>query len=120
MSLFHSDMLLKTELLAFLAVVFGTTSKAQDSSIGCFVAGECAGGLATGLANLDTIGECVDFCNTISSCHYFSYGPNDNVCLALEECPLVSTDNCPACISGDSSCSSKICGVPGEKNKGGP
>ena len=71
----------------------------QNVSIGCFVAGECVEGLVSGVSVVDTVGECVDFCTESDGCQYFTYAMEDNICLALDECPDLSTSNCGSCIS---------------------
>ena len=103
--------------LKLLVLALCATCWAQSDNIGCFVPGGCVDGVVSGLTIVPTIGECVDFCTGTSGCRYFSYEPTDDVCLVLDECPEVSTDNCLECISGDSSCPNNICALPGEPQK---
>ena len=107
----------REEFFKLLVLALCATCRAQSDNIGCFVSGGCVNGLVSGLTIVPTIGECVDFCTSTSGCQYFSYEPTDDVCLALEECPEVSTDNCLDCISGDSTCPDTICALPGEPQK---
>ena len=85
----------------------------QSETIGCFVPGECAEGLVSGLSIQDSVGGCVDFCSETPGCRFFSYSPGDDVCLALDQCPTVSAENCADCVSGDASCPNQICEVSG-------
>ena len=98
-------------IICILLMSLGT--HAQTTDIGCFVSGECAEGLVSGLSVQDSVGACVDFCAETPGCQYFSYSPGDNVCLALDQCPQVSAENCPDCVSGDSSCPNQLCELEG-------
>ena len=108
---------IKKTLLLLSAVVASLIDRLDaqkpNSTIGCFVAGECVNGTAIGLIAADSISKCVDFSGTLEGSNYFSYSPEDNLCLVLAECPQLSLEACPNCISGDATCSSEICNYEG-------
>ena len=88
----------------------------QNFTVGCFVPGECVEGIVSGVAVVNSVGECVDFCQSATSCQYFSFNPTDKICLTYDSCPELSTDNCDSCVSGNKGCPNQICGFHGEIN----
>ena len=97
-------------LLLALALV-----QSQSQEIGCFVEGECVNGTAVGISVVEDVWSCVQFCRDREACNHFTFDPAaNNVCLALEDCPLLSTDNCPDCVSGDESCPTALCLLEGK------
>lgn len=105
-------MFCKRNILAIFPLIVGTTS-AQNFTIGCFVSGECANSLVAGVSVVDSINECVDFCGSVEACRFYTYDAVDRICLALEECSLLTEETCANCVSGDSSCPNEICNFEG-------
>lgn len=49
-----------------------------------------------------TLGEnpCLHFCQRVTGCQWFTYDPNDSVCLTFSDCNELVTEECPDCLSG--------------------
>ena len=95
-------------------LLFSHARADQKYTVGCFVSGECVNSIVSGVAVANSVGECVNFCQSATSCEYFSFNPADNVCLVFDDCPELSNENCDSCVSGNRGCPNEICGFPGE------
>ena len=100
---------ISTQLIFYL----GHINAIGADPIGCFVQGECVDSTVSGVYFDEKINDCVDSCQSVLECLFFSYLPDDGVCIIYEDCPKLSIDSCPACVSGDSICPNKICEVEG-------
>ena len=97
-------------LSLFAAPVLGQ----NNSSIGCYVEGECIEGVSVGIMSADTVQDCVSFCKDVAACEYFTYSTSVGVCVAYGDCPRLSVDQCSDCVSGDASCPAELCGIEGK------
>ncbi len=83
----------------------------------CFVKGECTESLLLGQVDSPDERDCVQKCqnntDTDNDCYWFTYDPNFKTCELFQDCKNLSVDACPECISGEVSCQSHYCGVPG-------
>ena len=77
----------------------------------CDVPGFCQGSVV-GITTVESQVECLEFCQSIPTCEWFSYKPEDGACNAFSSCPSVNTDNCGDCVSGENECDA--CFVHGE------
>ena len=100
--------------LTLLLSLFAAPALGQDT-IGCYVQGECIEGVSLGIMSADTVQDCVSFCkDVVAGCKYFTYSTSIGVCVAYEDCPHLSPDQCSDCVSGDASCPAELCGIEGK------
>ena len=97
-----------------ILVVLGLFALASGQDIGCYVPGNCPEGTVKGISPTASAAECIEYCESVDDCKYFTYFIRDSVCFALEDCPAVSAEDCPDCISGDSTCSTNLCNNVGK------
>ena len=66
----------------------------------CFVAGECR--RSSFIRESVTLGEnsCLHFCQQVTGCQWFTYDPNDSVCMTFSDCNELVIQDCPHCLSG--------------------
>ena len=102
------------KLITSLTLILSSQALGQvNNTIGCFVEGECLGGVSAGITSADTAQDCVEFCYSMDGCEYFTYSPTGGVCVAFADCPELSSDSCQDCVSGDATCPSELCGLTG-------
>jgi hypothetical protein len=99
--------------LVFLAAS-ASPALGQNDTIGCFVPGECQGGTTTGISIVPTVNECLDFCDTVTDCAYFTFEIAGQVCVVYSDGPELSAETCFDCVSGDALCPDLICEEPGK------
>ncbi len=76
----------------------------------CFNSGSCGvGSPFVGYQTAQSLEECRESCDQNSNCGYFSYDPNNALCLMYAECENFSPSNCPECSSGSSDCELQKC-----------
>lgn len=101
-------------LLAFPLVAHGNEKNQLD--IGCNIPGECLHGSSTGLEIVDSVEECISLCESRDACFYYTFSPDDGLCIEYADCEEVSTDACENCLSGNKNCLESPCKIPGWVN----
>jgi hypothetical protein len=71
-----------------------------DEDTICFAKGECQNSIV--ITESVTLGEnsCLNFCQKVDGCNWFTYNSKKNVCVAFSSCPEVVPEGCPECLSG--------------------
>ena len=86
----------------FLVPLLAISSHSQE--IGCFVDGECSGGVIVGNSQAANSNDCLLDCKDNPDCHYFTFLGDIPACLLYDTCPELSTSDCEECVSGDVAC----------------
>jgi hypothetical protein len=68
----------------------------------CFVEGECKG-IVEGVTSASTTEECLQLCNSVSGCRWFTFDSEVSKCILLKTCPTID-ESCKECISGERRC----------------
>lgn len=101
-------------LISILVVTVLPPVILAQSSIGCFVSGECRESLVVdSMVNSASPEDCLEFCDQTVDCNHFSHYDDANVCFAFANCVSFSNTSCSDCISGDAGCSSLQCFITG-------
>ena len=98
----HHTCILLPLLVALLSFPLLPTGVSAD--IGCYVQGECIGGVTVGISHLGSSSECHESCKNALNCEFFTYFITDGVCLQLQTCPELDEGCSEECISGDVEC----------------
>jgi hypothetical protein len=68
----------------------------------CFVKGECQG-MVNNITAAGTASECLQLCNSIFGCHWFTFNPEVSKCILLKSCSTIDP-SCKECTSGERRC----------------
>ncbi len=79
----------------------------------CYVPGFCTNSTVIGYAQADIPRQCLTACQDYQGCHWFSFKPEDELCLFLDDCQHLEQDNCQDCVSGQAECPVLQCDVSG-------
>ncbi len=71
----------------------------------CWIQGNCQGILIDEVTAADS-NACLDFCMANDECLWFTYNPDNQECVLLEDCQEVDLD-CTNCLSGQRQCSAQ-------------
>ena len=93
------------------AVPASTTT--PDLGPRCFINGECNHNPLVDANIENNADDCLSHCQDNPDCNWFSYDPIGKVCELFEACQSLSTEFCPQCVSGESSCEPRICSIAG-------
>ncbi len=69
----------------------------------CFVEGECQG-IVDSITAAATASECLQLCNSIFGCHWFTFNSGVSKCILLKSCSTIDP-TCKECTSGERRCS---------------
>ena len=75
-----------------------------EQSLTCHEAGECQFSQLVGTTTTIGYNSCIKFCRSIPECGWITYHSSHGVCVAYDDCVTLSSEDCPDCISGQSSC----------------
>lgn len=101
------------KLLLFL-FFFSQYLIADSSDQHCFVPGHCINSFLLHHTHEKDDVNCLQQCQKVENCEWFSYDPDFSVCLLFQNCSELSLDNCAGCTSGENECKSIFCWVSGE------
>lgn len=75
----------------------------------------CCQGQSIDVAIKDSVGQCLEYCNTYQQCQWFSYKQEGHLCFVLKDCPSMQNENQGICQSGENECedSAPQCNVDG-------
>ena len=86
-----------------------------SSSSVCFEPGVCTESFLLWEGQTDTLNECLQLCKDKSNCTWFSYYLEFSVCLLLSDCEILNQEECPDCVSGQTTCTPEFsCHIPGQ------
>ena len=84
--------------LTFLSIL--VTLAGFSHGLSCFEPVGCLSSEpAVGVSTESSARDCLQFCQGITECHFFSFYSDDGTCLALQDCSEQDTE-CIDCISG--------------------
>ena len=89
----------------FLIALITSTLTSICSQSTCHEPGECLLGTSEDATHTKNYNECLEYCQTKTSCDFFThYGQSEN-CLTFRDCPLLSNATCADCYTGERNCS---------------
>merc|ERR1712241_1035879 len=77
----------------------------------CYVFGQCQE-YSIDFSKQENAEDCHSFCGKLEGCNWWSWQPDQSLCLAFQNCTVAGAPSdaiCPDCISGEKLCPSREC-----------
>jgi hypothetical protein len=89
----------------FYQYILDVPQEETTSEKKCFINAECIFGELLNYKVSDSQTNCLNHCQKIENCKWFTYNPTIGKCLTYSECiEFHPTSQCPDCVSGEPDC----------------